>query len=61
MCVDWFVFHNLFVFFKELLKFTVRANLKHSDFEVRKVAVERNTSKPVLSRPALSSHPHSHY
>lgn len=61
MCVDWFVFHNLFVFFKELLKFTVRANLKHSDFEVRKVAVERNTAKPVLSRPALRSHPHSHY
>ena len=61
VCVDWFVFHYLFVSFKELLKFTVRANLKHSDFEVRIVAVERNTAKPVLSRPPLSSHPHSHY
>ena len=61
MFVDCFVFHYLFVFFKELLKFTVRANLKHPDFEVRKVAVERNTAKPVLSRPVLSSRPHSHY
>ena len=36
MCVGFMlVYHCLCVFFKELLKFTVRANLKHSDFEVR--------------------------